>query len=39
MRIFPDANIFVAAFMWEDGICGQILRALLAKKNHEWQMY
>ena len=35
MRVFPDANIFVAAFVWEDGICGQILRALLAEKKHD----
>ena len=35
MRIFPDANIFVAAFVWEEGICGEILRALLAEKKHD----
>ena len=31
MNIFPDANIFVAAFMWEDGVCGRILEVLPAE--------
>ena len=35
MNIFPDANIFVAAFMWEDGVCGRILEVLLAEGKHD----
>ena len=35
MRIFPDANVWVAAFMWEKGVCGKIVQALLEEKQHD----
>ena len=35
MRIFPDANVLVAAFMWEEGVCAKIVEALLEEKQHD----
>ena len=35
MRIFPDANVLVAAFMWEEGVCAKILTALLDERKHD----
>ena len=35
MKIYPDANVLVASFLWRDGVCDKIMRALLAEKRHE----
>jgi len=34
MRVFPDANILVAAPMWEDGLRAKIVDALLDDDRH-----
>lgn len=34
MRIFPDANVLVAALLWEKGLCSKILHAILDEQKH-----
>lgn len=34
MRVFPDANIFVANFLWK-GVCSKVLEFVLAEKDLE----
>jgi len=35
MKIFPDANVLVAAFLWEEGLCAKIVKTLLQEKQHD----
>ena len=34
MKIFPDANVLVANFMW-DGVCAKIIDAIVLEKKHD----
>jgi len=34
MRIFPDANVLLANYMW-DGVCAKIVDAIFLEQKHD----